>query len=254
MDLPEIALPKIDLPFDIPVLIHPAVDHFAIALPVIILLLELYHLFAKRKSIGGFSFILIILTIVFFALAYLTGSTDGKEAFDLLSPEGQESLKEHKLLGTYLLFGSVVLLFFKLLATTGKGFLKFLFLIVLIGLIVVTFKQGKEGGELVYEYVANVERVKTLDDEIFDLKEELEEAKESPKADENAMQGTPSQEPQTPAQEEPTTPSDNSTVETLLDSAKQEMQETTQNVINAVEEHAAETLKEVTEAVPADAE
>lgn len=178
MTLPAITLPKVELPFDIPVLLHPAVDHFAIALPVVIILLEFYNLFARRKTVGGFSFILIVLAVVVFTAAYFTGLVDGKEAYSLLSPEGKEALKAHKLLGTYLLFGSAVLLFFKLLAMTGKGFFKFLFFVVLIGFIAVTLKQGKEGGELVYKYGANVEKVKALDDELFDVKEELEELEE----------------------------------------------------------------------------
>ncbi|MCF6244791.1 MAG: hypothetical protein L3J43_07110 [Sulfurovum sp.] len=178
MTLPELTLPKIDLPFDIPVLIHPSIDHFAIVLPVIVLLLEFYNLFAKRKSIGVFSFILLILTVVAFAAAYFTGVVDGKEAYDLLPTEGQEELKFHKLLGTYLLLGSVALLFFKLLAMTGKKLLKVLFFIVLLGFIAVTFQQGKDGGELVYEYGANVERVKALDDKLFDAQDALEESQE----------------------------------------------------------------------------
>ena len=178
MTLPEITLPKIDLPFDIPVLIHPSVDHFAISLPVVILLLEFYNLFAKRKSIGVFSFILLILTIVIFAAAYFTGVVDGKEAYDLLPQEGQAVLKEHKLLGTYLLLGSVLLLFLKLLAMTGKKLLKVLFFIGLIGFILVSFEQGEEGGKLVYKYGANVERVKNIDDKLFDTQEALEELQE----------------------------------------------------------------------------
>ena len=170
MTLPAIEIPKIELPFDIEVLIHPAVVHFTIVLPIVILLLEFYNLFAKKKSIGGFSFLLIILMIVVFAAAYLTGSVDGKEAYDLLIPEGQEALKGHKLLGTYLVFASVAVLFFKLLAMTGKSSLKFLFFIVLIGFSAVTLQQGKKGGELVFKYGANIERVQTLDDELFDAK------------------------------------------------------------------------------------
>ena len=187
MTLPNIELPKIDLPFDIPVLLHPLVDHFAIALPVIILLLEFYSLFARRKSVGGFSFILIVLTVIAFTAAYFTGLVDGKESYELLSVEGKEELKAHKLLGIYLLLGSVVVLFFKLLAMTGKGFFKFLFFMTLIAMMLVTFKQGKEGGELVYEHGANIERVKTLDDELFDAKEELEEAEEKLEKEKNKI-------------------------------------------------------------------
>lgn len=264
MQLPEIKLPNIDLPFDIPVLLHPPVDHFVIALPVVILLLEFYNLFAKRKSIGVFSFILVIVTVLVFAAAYLTGSTDGKEAFDLLSPEGQEALKAHKLLGTYLLLGSVVLLFFKLLASTGKGFLKGLFFTVLIGFIAVTFEQGEHGGELVYKYGANIEKVKTMDDEMFDLKDELEDAqddlkeaqkKEEPKATPAAPSTTEAspkaQESPATVTQEPTTvaPSDNTTVGTLIDSAKVKMQDAAQNTVDTVKENAADTVQEVSKKI-----
>lgn len=182
MELPAITLPKIDLPFDIDVLLHPAVAHFAIALPVVILLLEFYNLFARKKSIGGFSFILIILTIVLFAAAYFTGGVDGKETFDLLSSEGQAELKEHKLLGTYLLLGSALLFVLKLLAMTGMKLFKLLFFVGLIGLVVGTLNQGKEGGELTYEHGANVAKVKALNATLFDIKDDLSDVLEEAKA------------------------------------------------------------------------
>ena len=178
MDLPAINLPQIHLPFELPTLLHPAVVHFVIAIPVVILLMEFYNLFTKRKSIGAFAFILLLITVGMLVVAYLTGTTDGKEAYDLLTPEGQTELKAHKLLGVYVLFTAVAVVFFKLLAMTGKGFFRFLYFIFLIGLIAISFKQGEEGGELVFEHGANSERVKTLDDALFDAKEALEEMSE----------------------------------------------------------------------------
>jgi uncharacterized membrane protein len=258
MELPAITLPQIALPFDIPVLLHPAVVHFAVAVPVVILLLEFYNLFAKRKSIGGFSFILLILTIVVFAVAYLTGSVDGKEAYDLLSPEGQEELKEHKLLGIYLLIGTVIVLFFKLLAMTKKGFLKFFYFLTLIGLILITFKQGKDGGELVYEYGANIEKVKTLDDELFDAKEALDDLNTTnvastvvatPKIEENKEVAT---EVTKEVVEAPVvTPEERDRTDKLLESAAQEMKEASQKVLSSVKEEATEAVKSIVpEVVP----
>ena len=179
MELPAITLPKVELPFDIPVLLHPAVDHFAIALPVVILLLELMNLILRKKAISGVSFFLIILTVVAAVGAYFTGLVDGKEAYPALTEAAKEALSEHKLLGTYLMLASGVVLFFKILAMiTGKGIIKGLYLLILIAFVAGIFEQGKEGGELVYKYGMNVEQVKVLDDELFDLKEELEEATE----------------------------------------------------------------------------
>ena len=264
MQLPALTLPKIDLPFDIPVLLHPPVDHFAIALPVVILLLEFYNLFARKKSIGAFSFLLLILTVGAFAIAYLTGTTDGKEAYDLLTPEGQDAFNAHKLLGTYLLLGTVVVLFFKLLAMTGKTYFKFFFFVVLIGLIVGTFEQGEHGGELVYKYGANVERVKTLDDELFDAKEALEEAEEAVSKVEKTVSTVKKSETTVLVPQSTTTvvednktvksKSANETVETLLDTATKEMKEANKEVIETLKDAAKDVEKKTLEKLPVDNE
>ncbi len=104
---------------------------------------------------------------------------DGKEAYPTLNEAGKEALSEHKILGAYLMLASFVLLFFKILSMfSAKGIMKGLYLLVLIVFVAGIFEQGEEGGELVYKYGMNVEQVKVLDDELFDLKEELEEATE----------------------------------------------------------------------------
>ena len=178
MELPAIKIPQIELPFDVPALLHPPVDHFIIALPIIVLLLEIINIFAKKKAIGVVSFFLLILTVVAAIAAYFTGSTDGKEAWDLLSKAGQTELKAHKLFGTYLMLASAVVLLFKLIsAMIQRGLAKAVYLLVLIVFVAGILKQGKDGGELVYKYGANVERVKVLDDEMFDLKDELADYK-----------------------------------------------------------------------------
>jgi uncharacterized membrane protein len=188
MELPAIKLPQIELPFDIPLLMHPPIDHFIIALPVIILLLELVNLIVKKRAIGVTSFFLLILTVVVAIAAYLTGSVDGKEAFPLLNEAAQSELKEHKLLGTYLIFVSVIVLVFKLLSSMiQRGLMKALYLFVLVLFVAGILKQGKDGGELVYEYGVNVEKVQELDSELDDLKEELEELQDDGKKDEPAV-------------------------------------------------------------------
>ncbi len=179
MKLPAITLPKVELPFDIPVLLHPAVDHFIIAIPVVILLLELMNLIMKKKAVGGVSFFLIVLTVIVSVGAYLTGLVDGKEAYPALGEAAKAALSEHKLLGTYLMLASSVVLLFKLLSMiTGNAIIRGLYILILITFVAGIFEQGKEGGELVYKYGMNVEKVKILDDKIFELEEELEEATE----------------------------------------------------------------------------
>ena len=124
-------------------------------------MLEIINLFAKKRAIGIISFFLLILTVVAAIAAYLTGTADGKAAWDLLSEVGQSELKDHKVLGTYLMLASGVVLVFKLLsAMINRGLMKALFLFVLIFFVVGILKQGKEGGELVYTHGANVKIVK----------------------------------------------------------------------------------------------
>ena len=177
MELPAITLPKVELPFDIPVLWHPIVDHFVIALPVVILLLELINLVMRKKAISGTSFFLILLTVLAAVGAYFTGLVDGKEAYPALNEAAKEALGEHKLLGTYLMLVSGVVLFFKLLSMlTDKSIIRALYILILIVFVAGIFEQGEEGGKLVYKHGLNVEQVKVLDDELFDVKEELDEA------------------------------------------------------------------------------
>ena len=153
-----------------------------IALPIVVLLLEIINLFAKKRAIGVVSFVLLALTVVVAIAAYLTGTTDGKEAFDALTQAGQTDLKAHKILGTYLMLASGVVLVFKLLSSMiQRGLMKALYLLVLILFVVGILKQGKEGGELVYKYGANVERVADLDSDLFDAKEEVEDLQEKSK-------------------------------------------------------------------------
>ncbi|UFH58741.1 DUF2231 domain-containing protein [Sulfurovum mangrovi] len=179
MNLPAISIPNIDLPFDIPVLLHPPVDHFAIALPIVVLLIEFINVFIKKRSLSVLSLFLVIAMVIAAIGAYLTGSVDGKEAYPLLNEMGQSELKEHKLLGTYImLFSGIVLLFKLAQMIMSNGLAKAFYLLILALFVAGVLKQGKEGGELVYEFGANVEMVQTLDDEKFDLQEERDELEE----------------------------------------------------------------------------
>ncbi len=232
MQLPEITLPKVELPFDIPVLLHPSVDHFVIALPVVILLLELMNLMMKKKAVSGVSFFLIVLTVIVSVGAYFTGLVDGKEAYPALTEAAKEALAEHKLLGTYLMLASGVVLFFKLLSMiTGKSIIRVLYILILIAFVAGIFEQGEEGGELVYKYGMNVEQVKILDDELFDLKEELEEATAKTEVSTEVEESeavnlpTPTESVKTPVE---TTP-----IETLPEAVKTEVQEV---IVPAVQE------------------
>ncbi len=207
MSLPAIDIP-VKLPFDVPLLVHPIFVHFVIAIPVIVFLLELANIKARNRAVSVTSLFLMTLALLVYAGAFFTGKADGSHAFALLSPEAQEELKFHKLLGTYLVYGIGVLYLFKILAMLVKAnWARDIFLVLLLVFIAVLFKQGKDGGELVYEYGVNVKAVETLQDrvdemeyDIDDLKEELKNAKEAA-----ASAAKPAEEAPAPATEAPKT-------------------------------------------------
>ncbi len=245
MELPAIKIPEIPLPFDVPVLYHPPVDHFIIALPIVVLLLEIINLIAKKRAIGVVSFFLIILTVVAAVAAYFTGVTDGKEAWDLLSQAGQTELKEHKLLGTYLMLASSAVLVFKLLsAMIQRGLMKALFMLILILFVIGILKQGKEGGDLVYKYGANVKIVKTMDGELFDCKDDLSDyVAEEKEAEEEAKKADETKK----VEETAVTEKAVEAVKEKVTEVKETAETKTAEVVEAVEKKAEEAKEAVTE-------
>ncbi len=172
-------LDGIKLPFELPVLLHPPIVHFAVALPIIALLLEIANLILKRRYIGVISASLLTLAAFIYIAAFFTGKTDGSETFALLPADGKAELKEHKALGIYLVYGIWIVLVLKLIFSAIQRFwAKALFTLILAGFVAAVLVQGKHGGELVYKYGANVQRVSDMDDKIMDLEDEVDTLKE----------------------------------------------------------------------------
>ena len=178
-ELPKLTIPDLPIPMDlIPEMIHPAIVHFAIAIPVILVLIELFNSIFRKKALSVVSLLLIILVVVISFGAYITGGIDGKLAFDTLSSEAKTDLSEHKQIGIYIVYSSLILLVFKILSMATKTiFLRIAFVLVLLGFTAGSLYQGKEGGELVYEHGANVQAIESLDEEVFDLKDDMEDFK-----------------------------------------------------------------------------
>ncbi len=221
-------LDTIKLPFEIPLLKHPIAVHFAIAVPIIALLLEVVNLFIRRRCVGVISSLLLLLATGIYLAAFFTGKVDGKEAYALLSEAGKAELKEHKELGMYLVYGIGGVFLLKLIIAGFKsGLAKLFFVLVLAAFVGFSIKQGKDGGELVYEYGANVKAVSALDDKIMELEEQLEECK-TPKA-------------VTKTQEEAAQPQESTKQETPQASSSLEAQESSQNI----EEKAKAALEEI---------
>jgi len=228
MNLPPLSIPDFSLPFAIPHMVHPLFVHFAIALPVVILVFELVNLATKRRSVGVMSFVFILLLVVAYVGAYLAGITDGQEAKKVLSPEAKQLLGAHKQLGIYLVYGSLVVLLFKLISAAVNKFpARLVFLLVLIGFMLTAFNEGKKGGELVYTYGANVKAVS------------------------HAV--TPAAETPAPAKAEAhpeaQAPKAEAAVKDVTEKAASEAVEKPQEAVSAVKEKAKETVTQTKEAV-----
>ncbi len=218
MDLP---LPPISVPFtlpiEIPLLAHPPLVHFAIVLPLVVLVLEIINSFAKKKTLSVINIGMLFMIMIIMIGAFFTGKTDGTEAYDLLSKAGKETLGEHKLIGAYLLYFSIALFVIKLIsAAIRKGLFRMIYMLLLAGFVAFTFYQGKEGGELVFKHGASVAALATAEETIFDLKDEMgdlqEELKEYADEAEESESETPAEDEATEDKaEDTTTPTDEAT-------------------------------------------
>ncbi len=158
MALPAVSIPNIPLPFHVPVEVHPCVVHLAIALPMVILLMELVNLVAKKRALGVFSFVLMLLLAIVLFGAYLTGTADAHQAGSILDSGEVKSLFEaHKNQGIYLVYSALVLVVIKLLSVLiRKTPMRVIFLLFLIAFTALTINTAKKGKEMVFEYGINV--------------------------------------------------------------------------------------------------
>ena len=122
MGLPKINISFLDTLVSMPLHMHPPIIHFVVALPVIVLLIELLNLVFRRKVLDVVNVGLLALLLIFLIGAYIAGVTDGKEAWDLLDENGQEALKAHKTFGIYIiLFGFSAVAIFKIISLLSKS-------------------------------------------------------------------------------------------------------------------------------------
>ncbi|MBN2768062.1 MAG: hypothetical protein JXQ68_03095 [Campylobacterales bacterium] len=178
--MPAISLGFLENIEAIPHLLHPPIVHFIVAIPVIVLLVEIINIIFNRRTLSGFAFSFLLALCFLVLVAYAAGSVDGKAAFDALSDAGQEELKAHKALGAMIVIGAFVVLLFKFIAMlSSHPLVRATYILVLALFVGAILKQGKDGGELIYEHGANVVKVKELDDKLFDLEMKLDELTDS---------------------------------------------------------------------------
>lgn len=134
-------------------MLHPATAHFAMVLPVVASVFGVIYLFTKSESMSKISSRATLFAALAMIGVWYTGSQAGPEIFKYLSQHGQHELLEHKELGLYLAIAMGIIALLKIFGCKTKKFaLEALAIVLLLGATLMTFVQGKHGGELVYNY------------------------------------------------------------------------------------------------------
>ena len=137
--------------------LHPPIVHFVVVLPAVALVFEIFAYAKKDRTYNDMAAVTVIVMVFFVVGAYVSGKAAGSEAYILLSKEGQKALLDHKTLGTYLMISSVFMAILKIfISKMNRKALKILFILFLLVYVGATLKQGRDGGDLVYRYAANV--------------------------------------------------------------------------------------------------
>jgi len=129
--------------------VHPLVVHFAIALPVALLVIDLYHRFKKIQP-DGLHALITYLSV----LAVVGGSVSGIIAYEPIEDILYQIsfFKIHQYLGLsmtplFLALGVVRFLMDK------KPVFRNVFTVLLVLLVILLFYQGSLGGKVVYEHL-----------------------------------------------------------------------------------------------------
>lgn len=155
-------------------MLHPALAHFAISLPIISLVLGLIYLYKPSELMSKISTRFLVLAAIFTIAAYFTGKNDAQEVFSTLSSDAQGLLKEHAQLGLYLAIGMVVAAILKTFGCLKNIFkLELLAVVILLVLSGATLFQGKMGGQLTFEYGAHVKAAQECNKKVKAMTEEL---------------------------------------------------------------------------------
>ena len=155
-------------------MLHPALAHFAISLPIISLILGLLYLYKPSETMSKISSRFLVFAALFMIAAFFSGKNDAPEVFDFLSADGKGLLVQHAELGLYLAIGMGLVAVIKLIGCMKSIFkVELLAIALLLILSGATLFQGKLGGALTYEYGAHVKEAQELSKQVKVMKAEL---------------------------------------------------------------------------------
>jgi len=137
----------------LPITIHPATVHFAIVLPVVAAIFGLIFLFTKSETLSKITARTALLAAVAMIAVWYTGNQAGPQVYKYLSVAGQHELLEHKQLGLYLAIATSIVALILIVGCRMKNYvLQALGVLAMVAVMLTTFLQGKDGGEIAYEY------------------------------------------------------------------------------------------------------
>lgn len=160
--------------------LHPIIDHFTVALLGVGVLADIFAslIFAPlsnrgeflrmwRERLKGTAMLLLIAGALAAVLSRFTGESEAERLWDTMSPDAQQLLwsdtgsgrfLSHAILGTYLMYGFVVLAFWRVVQEFSRlvGRTRILYLVAALAAMGALFYQGKTGGELVYDHGVGV--------------------------------------------------------------------------------------------------
>lgn len=148
-------------------MLHPATAHFAVALPIISLVLGMAYLIKPSELMSKISTRFMVFATLFLIAAYFSGTNDGSDVYPFLSEAGQALLAKggegilvtHKALGLYLAIAMGIATLIKFYGCSKKALKAEIFAILLVAVISGgVLYQAKMGGELTYGHGANVEK------------------------------------------------------------------------------------------------
>lgn len=138
-------------------MLHPAMAHFAVSLPIISMILGFAYLYRPSELMSKVSTRFFVFAALFMVAAFFSGKHDGGEVYMFISGEGQLLLKDHKSLGLYLTIAMFITAAIKFYGCHKQNKNIEIVSIVLVTLLTIgVLYQGKMGGELVYQYGAHV--------------------------------------------------------------------------------------------------
>ncbi len=134
-------------------MLHPATVHFAMVLPAVASVFGLIYLLKKERGISKISARMTLAAAFAMIGVWYTGNQAGPEIYDYLSKAGKHELMEHKALGLYLAIAMGSIAVIQIIGCRFKKFaIEALAILLLFIATLTTFAQGKDGGEIVYNY------------------------------------------------------------------------------------------------------